>query len=111
ELLYRGYAVDVGLVEMVEKDKNGKSIRKQYEVDFVTNDNDRRFYIQSAFSIPDEAKMIQETASFRRIDDSFQRIIVTHDNILPYRNTDGVLIVGLFDFLLKPEFLSANYQS
>lgn len=106
ELLYRGYSVDVGVVDMVTSDKNGKSIRKQFEVDFVVNEADQRYYIQSAFSLPDEAKMQQETASFRKIDDSFKKIIVTKDDVMPYRDEQGYLIINLFDFLLKPELMT-----
>lgn len=105
ELLYRGYSVDVGSIELVTKDKNDKSIRKQFEVDFVANNSDQRFYIQSAYAIPDEAKMQQETASFRNIDDAFKKVIVVKDDFQPYRNVDGYLIIGLFDFLLNPDLL------
>lgn len=105
ELLYRGYAVDVGVVETIKKDENGKSIRKQYEVDFVANDSDSRYYIQSAYAIPDEEKMIQETNSFRNIDDSFKRVLIVKDDTTPYRNEEGILIIGLYDFLLDPELM------
>ena len=105
ELLYRGYSVDVGMVELETTDKNGKSIRKQFEVDFVVNDSDQRYYIQSAFAIPDEEKKRQETASFRNIHDSFKRVVVVKDDITPYRDEIGDLFVGLFDFLLDPEIL------
>lgn len=105
ELLYRGYPVDVGVVEVIAKDKNGKSIRKQFEVDFVVNDSDQRYYIQSAFAIPDEEKKRQETASFRNIHDSFKRVVVVKDDITPYRDENGDLFVGLFDFLLDPDIL------
>lgn len=105
ELLYRGYSVDVGMVELETTDKNGKSIRKQFEVDFVVNDSDQRYYIQSAFAIPDEEKKRQETASFRNIHDSFKRVVVVKDDITPYRDENGDLFVGLFDFLLDPEIL------
>lgn len=105
ELLFRGYAVDVGMVELKTTDKNGKSIRKQLEVDFVVNDFDKRYYIQSAFAIPDEEKMRQETASFRNIDDAFKRVVIVKDDITPYRNDKGDLLIGLFDFLLNPEIL------
>lgn len=103
ELLFRGYSVDVGIVDEVGKDKAGKSVRKQLEVDFVVNSSDRRFYIQSAYAIPDELKMQQETASLRRIDDTFKRIIVVKDDIEPYIDESGYQIVGLFDFLLKTD--------
>lgn len=105
ELLYRGYSVDVGMVELETTDKNGKSIRKQFEVDFVVNDSDQRYYIQSAFAIPDEEKKRQETASFRNIHDSFKRVVVVKDDITPYRDENGDLFVGLFDFLLDPALL------
>ena len=105
ELLYRGYSVDVGVVETVKKDENGKSVRKQFEVDFVANDSDSRYYIQSAFAIPDEEKMIQETNSFRNINDSFKRVLIVKDDTTPYRNDEGILIIGLFDFLLDPELM------
>lgn len=105
ELLFRGYSVDVGMVEIATADKNGKFIRKQFEVDFVVNDSDQRYYIQSAFAIPDEEKKRQETASFRNIHDSFKRVVVVKDDITPYRDENGDLFVGLFDFLLDPDIL------
>ena len=105
ELLCRGYTVDVGVVEVVRKDENGKSIRKQFEVDFVANDSDSRYYIQSAYAILDEDKMVQETNSFRNIDDSFKRVLVVKDDTTPYRNDDGILVIGLYDFLLDPEVM------
>lgn len=106
ELLSRGYSVDVGMVDLETTDKKGKSIRKQLEVDFVVNDFDKRYYIQSAFAIPDEEKMLQETASFRSIEDSFKRVVVVKEDITPYRNEKGYLFIGLFDFLLDPEQLT-----
>lgn len=105
ELLFRGYTVDVGMVELQTTDKNGKSIRKQFEVDFVVNDFDKKYYIQSAFAIPNEEKMRQETSSFRNINDSFKRVVIVRDDITPYRNDKGDLFIGLFDFLLDPELL------
>lgn len=105
ELLCRGYSVDVGVVELKTVDKNGKDIRKQFEVDFVVNDSDQRYYIQSAYSIPDEAKMQQETASFRYTEDSFKKVIVVKDDVPMYRTESGYLIIGLLDFLLNPELL------
>jgi predicted AAA+ superfamily ATPase len=105
ELLARGYSVDVGVVETVSTDKSGKSVRRQYEVDFVVNDSDRRFYIQSALAIPDEDKLRQETNSFRNIHDSFKRILIVKEDNIPYNNEEGILIMGLYDFLLYPELL------
>jgi predicted AAA+ superfamily ATPase len=105
ELLARGYSVDVGVVETVSTDKSGKSVRRKYEVDFVVNDSDRRFYIQSALAIPDEDKLRQETNSFRNIHDSFKRILIVKEDNIPYNNEEGILIMGLYDFLLYPELL------
>ena len=105
ELLYRGYSVDVGVVETVRKDENGKSIRKQFEVDFVANDSDSRYYIQSAYAIPDEEKMLQETNSFRNIDDTFKRVLIVKEDTTPYRNDEGILVMGLYDFLLDPDLM------
>lgn len=75
--------------------------RSLLEVDFVANRGYSRLYIQSALHIPDDAKMQQESASLRRIDDSFQKIIIMRDDIAPYYNEDGFLIIGLFDFMLN----------
>ena len=108
ELLYRGYSVDVGVVDVLAKDKNGKSVRKQLEVDFVVNSSDQRYYIQSAYAIPDDAKRAQETASFRQINDSFKRIIITKEDIPPHRDEQGDLYVGLFDFLINSDIIKDN---
>ena len=105
ELLYRGYSVDVGVVKTVKKDENGKSIRKQFEVDFVANDSDSRYYIQSAYAIPDEEKMNQETNSFRNIDDFFKRVLIVKEDTTPYRNDEGILVIGLYDFLLNHDLM------
>ena len=95
ELRSRGYSVDVGMV-----DARTATERKQLEVDFVANKGDRRFYIQSAFALPDEQKREQEIASLKRINDSFKKIIILRDDIEPYHDDNGILIVGLMDFLL-----------
>ena len=104
ELLIRGFNVDVGVVEhnIIE---NGKKIKKQLEVDFICNQGNRRYYIQSAFAIPDEQKMNQEKNSLVRINDSFKKIIVVKDNIKLWRNEDGILIIGIQEFLLNPNSL------
>lgn len=105
EMRSRGYAVDVGMVEV--KKRNSAQIweRKQLEVDFVANLGSRRYYIQSALAMPDAEKMKQESASLCSIDDNFKKIIVVKDYIKPWYNEDGILILGLFDFLLKPEMI------
>lgn len=104
ELKIMGFNVDVGVVDY-RKDVDGKSVRGQAEVDFVCNKADRRYYIQSAFSIPDREKMLQEQTSLTRINDSFKKIIIVKDTIKTHYNDDGVLILNLFDFLLEENSL------
>lgn len=103
ELCMRGYNVDVGVVQIAEKNSDGKVARKQLEVDFVCNLGSSRLYIQSAYSMPDEEKQKQEIRPFKNIDDSFKKIIVTKDIVLPYYDENGVLIVSIYDFLLDPQ--------
>ena len=105
ELSMRGYNVDVGVVQIAERDQNGKVIRKQLEVDFVCNLGSSRYYIQSAYSLPDAAKRNQETKPLRKIDDSFKKIIITKDIIRPYYDDYGILTVSIYDFLLDPEVI------
>lgn len=107
ELRTRGYHVDVGMVEVREPDKSGKLFRKQLEVDFVVNQGSQRYYIQSAFAMPTLEKEVQESASLLRIKDSFKKIIIVKDDIKPKRNEDGILTIGLKDFLLDKN--SLNY--
>lgn len=104
ELRYRGYNVDVGFVETREN-IDGTLKRKQLEIDFVANQGNKRYYIQSAYDIPNEEKMKQETKSLDNIDDSFKKIIVVKNSIKPRRNEKGYLIVGLKEFLLDPNSL------
>ncbi|MDD2642874.1 MAG: ATP-binding protein [Bacteroidales bacterium] len=103
ELRMRGFLVDVGMVEVWKKDNDGNKFRRNLEVDFVVNKGSQRYYIQSAFSISDENKKEQEIASLKNIDDSFKRIIIVKDDIMPYYDDNGFLITGLFDFLLNPD--------
>ena len=105
ELRMRGYSVDVGVIPIAEKDKNGKVTRKQLEVDFVCNMGSVRYYIQSAYSLPDEIKRIQEIRPFRRIDDSFKKIVITKDIVQPYYDEYGILTINIYDFLLNPDCL------
>ncbi len=105
ELRMRGYSVDVGALPIAERDKDDKVIRKQLEVDFVCNMGSLRYYIQSAYSLPDENKRVQEIRPLRRIDDSFKKIVVTKDIVLPYYDEYGVLTVNVYDFLLDPAVL------
>lgn len=107
ELRTRGLHVDVGMVETREPDKNGKLTRKQLEVDFVVNQGSQRYYIQSAFAMPTLEKEAHESASLLKIKDSFKKIIIVKDDIKPKRNEDGILTIGLKDFLLDKN--SLNY--
>lgn len=105
ELVYRGFNVDVGVVEKYSPNQSGSYSKKNYEVDFVANKGSERIYIQSAYSIDEESKKEQEERSLKEIDDSFKKVIVTYDSVKPYYNTNGFLIIGLFDFLLDEMLL------
>lgn len=105
ELRMRGFSVDVGVIPLIERDTEGKLIRKSLEVDFVCNRGPRRIYIQSAYSLPTEEKLEQEVRPFRKIDDSFRKLIVTKDMVPPFYDDNGILTVNLYDFLLEPEYL------
>ncbi|MEE3414761.1 MAG: ATP-binding protein [Prevotella sp.] len=105
ELRTRGYSVDVGMVEIRKPDKDGKWIRTQLEVDFIANLGSKKYYVQSALSIPDREKEIQESRSLININDSFKKVIIVKDHIMPRRNEEGILTIGLFDFLLKENSL------
>lgn len=105
ELLVRGFNVDVGVVEISERSESGKPVRKRLEVDFICNKGNRRYYIQSAFAIPDREKMQQEQNSLVHIPDSFKKIIVVKDNVKLWRNEEGIVVMGIMDFLLKADSL------
>lgn len=105
ELVTRGFNVDVGIVEHYVRSNDGKQQIKQLEVDFVCNQGSKRYYVQSAFSIPTEEKMRQEQASLDKIDDSFKKIIVTQDHVKAWRNEKGYLIINILDFLLNRDSL------
>lgn len=100
ELCRRGYSVDVGCVDDIFTDENGKRTQKQLEIDFVCNLSSRRIYIQSAMSLPSLEKLIQEQRSLLKVNDSFQKVIIVKDSISHF-NDEGVLILNLFDFLMK----------
>ncbi len=103
ELKVRGYNVDVGVVVMNEVDQQGKKTRKQLEVDFVCNKGSKRFYIQSAYALPNKEKLDQEQRSLMNIGDGFKKIIITKDAVAPLYNEDGILIMSIYDFLLNPD--------
>lgn len=105
ELRRRGCKVDVGMVEQRFVDNEGKWQRKQLEVDFVVNEGNQRYYVQSALALPDEDKRKQEMKSLLRINDSFKKIIIVKDDIKPWRDDNGILTMGLLDFLMKLDSL------
>ncbi len=105
ELLYRGYNVDVGVVEIFEHNKENLTIRKQLEIDFVCNQGSKRYYIQSAYSIENKEKEKQEVRSLINVNDFFKKVIIVKDDIVPWHNEDGVLIIGIKEFLLNTNSL------
>ena len=105
ELRYRGYCVDVGVVESREKDKNGNSIRVQREIDFIASIGSKKYYIQSAYSIPNQEKYAQETISFDKTLDSFKKIIIVEKSMKPRRDEKGYVMMGVKEFLLDKNSL------
>lgn len=105
ELRSRGYSVDVGVVEKRGTDENGKEYKNQLEIDFVANLGSKRYYIQSAFSMPTEEKRIQEKASLVNVNDSFKKIVVVKDVVNVTRDEDGITTMSIYDFLLKENSL------
>ena len=105
ELKIRGFNVDVGVIIQYDTNEKGNSIRKQLEIDFVCNKGSKRYYIQSAYAIPDQAKMEQEQRSLMLTGDFFKRIIITKDTPAPHYNENGVLIMSVYDFLLDENSL------
>lgn len=103
ELRMRGYLVDVGLVECWTTNENGKRKRSKLEVDFVVNNGPERVYIQSAFNMPTKDKEKQERRSLINIADNFRKVIVVKDDIKRKIDDDGVVTIGLFDFLLDEQ--------
>lgn len=104
ELRYRDYNVDVGIINTREKSDQNKLERKQLEVDFVCNKGSNKIYIQSAFNID---KLNQEIKSLNLINDSFKKIVIVNDSIIKRKNENGILFIGIKEFLLDP--LSINY--
>ncbi len=105
ELKMRGFNVDIGIVIQNEQNSKGNNVKKQLEIDFVCNKGSKRYYIQSAYAIPDGAKMEQEMRPLMLTGDFFKRIIVTKDTPAPYYNDSGILIMNIYDFLLTTEQL------
>lgn len=105
ELRSRGYSVDVGVVEKRGRNEEGKEERTYLEIDFIANLGSKRYYIQSAFSMPTEEKRIQEKASLINIGDSFKKIIIVKDVVNVTRDEDGITTMSIYDFLLKENSL------
>ena len=105
ELLIRGYNVDVGIVDVFKKNREGKRVHKQLEVDFVANQSSQRYYIQVAYDMTTEEKQTQEFHSFRNIPDSFKKIVIVNGTKKPWRNEEGFVIMGMKYFLLNEDSL------
>ena len=110
ELVARGYAVDVGVVE-VDVAQDGKTTRKQLEIDFVVNTGFNKIYIQSAYALPDQVKREQETLSLRKSGDFFKKIVVTAANAPAFEGLDGITYIGIIPFLLDRAFLESTVSS
>lgn len=105
ELRFRGYQVDVGVVESREKDENDVERRKQREIDFIASLGSKKYYIQSAYAISDEEKYMQETESFNKVQDSFKKIIIVEKSMKPRRDDKGYVMMGVKEFLLDLDSL------
>lgn len=105
ELRYRGYQVDVGVVESRERDADGREVRVQREIDFIAALGSKKYYIQSAYAVPDREKYEQETASFERTGDSFKKIIIVERSMKPRYDENGYLMMGVKEFLLDADSL------
>ena len=105
ELLSRGYMVDVGVVETRKRNKEGKQEKRKLEIDFVANMGSRRYYIQSAFQIPDQEKERQEKESLNNVDDSFKKIVLVRDVVKTSRDEKGIVTMSIYDFLMNKNSL------
>lgn len=106
ELIYREFSVDVGMVEYFYRGENQKSKRANLEIDFIANKGSQKYYIQSALSISDDEKREQEVRSLNRIGDSFKKIVVVKDNIIPWHDDNGILYIGIERFLLDEDSIN-----
>ena len=104
-MLLRGYNVDVGIVDIFEKNTEGKRVHKQLEVDFVVNQGSQRYYIQVAYDMASEEKQAQEFRSLRNIPDSFKKLVIVNGTMNPWRNEEGFVIMGMKYFLLRTDSL------
>ena len=106
ELIIRGYNVDVGVVEISEKNENNNYVRKQLEIDFVANIGNDKIYIQSAFSLPNIEKVNQEIRPFLKVEDSFKKVVIVRNNIRPRKDEYGIITISIKDFLLNENILN-----
>ena len=100
ELIYREFNVDVGVVEYFYRGDDGKTKRANLEIDFIANKGSQKYYIQSALTVSDEEKKEQEIRSLNRVGDSFKKIVVVKDNIIPWHDENGIYYIGIEKFLL-----------
>lgn len=105
ELRRRGFNVDVGVVEKRDTGKDGKREYMQLEVDFIVNKGNERYYIQSAYSIEDNSKKVQETKSLLNVEDSFKKIVIVYDHFIKWKDEDGIIYISIYDFLLNERSL------
>ncbi len=105
ELRMRGFNVDVGNINILEKDKNGKPIKKQLEIDFICNKGYKKYYLQSAYMLSTQEKLAQEIRPFFKINDSFKKIVITSNTPKPTYSEEGILFMNIYDFLLNPASL------
>ena len=105
ELRRRGFNVDVGVVEKRDTGKDGKREYMQLEVDFIVNKGNERYYIQSAYSIEDNSKRVQETKSLLNVEDSFKKIVIVYDHFIKWKDEDGIIYISIYDFLLNERSL------
>lgn len=105
ELRRRGFNVDVGVVEKRDTGKDGKREYMQLEIDFIVNKGNERYYIQSAYSIEDNSKKVQETKSLLNVEDSFKKIVIVYDHFIKWKDEDGIIYISIYDFLLNERSL------
>ena len=107
ELRSRGYRVDVGVVEVYEDDRQGRRAKKQLEIDFIANKGNKRYYIQSAYEMASQEKMEQEKRSLNKLSNSFKKIVIVRDDIKTWIDEDGLVVMGIYDFLLNENSLES----
>ncbi|MCR5456741.1 MAG: ATP-binding protein [Clostridiales bacterium] len=106
ELVIRGFNVDVGVIEHFFKNSEGKNERAYLKIDFICNKGFNRYYIQSAYAIPDTEKRTQETRGFLKINDSYQKIVIVREDIIPWKDENGIMYIGIEKFLLDESLVN-----